>query len=263
MLAELEWRKLRSYEGEACGLFDHVLVVSDDDRNALAQTGASAEAMSVVPIAVDTDALVFSPRTAASTSVLSVATMFYPPNVEGVLWFARDVFPIVRARVPETAFSIVGSRPPSEIRKLAGPARGIEVPGYVSNLTPLVEGARVLVVPVRAGSGMRVKILEAFARGVPVVSTTVGAEGIDAVAGEHLLIADDPNAFADAVVSVLNDLDYANALASAGRTLAERRYDWRTALSGLDRIYPPSLQEGGQATAGVEVTRSSAGSERQ
>jgi glycosyltransferase involved in cell wall biosynthesis len=163
--------------------------------------------------------------------------MFYPPNVDGVYWFATEVFPLVRNRLPDVQFRIVGSRPPQRIRALATGDRGIVVMGYVPDLEPVLRESAVMVVPVHSGSGMRVKILEAFARGIPVVSTTIGVEGIEARAGEHLLVADDPESFATQVVRLASDREQAARLATAGRALAETRYDWRTALSGLDVVY--------------------------
>ncbi len=244
-LAELEWRKLRAYEGAVCRRFDCVTVVSTEDQEALEQAAGRPFQARVIPIAVDVEALAFTPRGPEARHVMSVATMFYPPNAAGVHWFASEVFPAVRRALPETEFHIIGARPPKSIRRLAAPGRGIRVDGYVADLEPLLRQCAVLVVPVRAGSGMRVKILEAFARGIPVVSTPIGVEGIEARPGEHLLVADDPEAFAAAVVRLVRDPTAAARLARAGRALVEARYDWRTALGALDEIYQP-LERGGR-----------------
>jgi glycosyltransferase involved in cell wall biosynthesis len=235
--AELEWRKLRAYEGELCKRFDRVTVVSDDDRQALLGTAGATISCLEIPIAVDTDELPFIPRGAEARHVLSVATMFYPPNVEGVDWFARQVFPIVQRIVPDASFRIVGSRPPARIQRLADEQPGIVVTGYVADLAPVLRESAVLVVPVHSGSGMRVKILEAFARGIPVVSTTLGVEGIAAHSDEHLLVADTPASFAAAVTRILREPETSARLARAGRELVCRRYDWRSALAGLDQLY--------------------------
>jgi glycosyltransferase involved in cell wall biosynthesis len=240
VVAKREWRLLRAYEGELCRRFDAVTVVSEEDRYWLEAAAGATFRSVLVPIAVDTDALPYKPRRTEARSILSVATMFYPPNAEGVGWFAREVYPLIRRRMPEVTFTIAGSRPPSSIRRLGTPGSGIMVTGYVQDLDPLVDACGVLVVPIHAGSGMRVKILEAFARGIPVVSTTIGAEGIDARHGEHLLIADTPSDFADAVERLLQDPEQAGRLAHAARTLVEERYDWRSALTPLASLYSPS-----------------------
>jgi glycosyltransferase involved in cell wall biosynthesis len=236
-LAALEWRKLRRYEWDICQDFDQLTVVSPEDLVGLRDPARPEPAARVIPIAVDTEELAFSPPTAESRDVLSVATMFYPPNVEAIHWFATDIFPLVRQALPHTTFRIVGSRPPPKITALATPDSGIVVTGYVPDLSEVLRQSGVLIVPLKSGSGMRVKILEAFSRGIPVVSTTIGVEGIDARAGEHLLVADDAAGFARAVVQVLEDRALAERLARNGRRLVEERYDWQTALAELDAIY--------------------------
>jgi polysaccharide biosynthesis protein PslH len=236
-IAELEWRKLRSYEGSVCRRFDQVLVVSEEDRRALEEASGNETTPRVIPIAVDTNEFRFESPKPNARHVLSLGTMFYPPNAEAVLWFARNVFPIVRAASPGSKFFVVGSRPPATVKRLAHPTNGVMVTGYVADIKPVLDQSAVLVVPVRAGSGMRVKILEAFARGVPVVSTSVGIEGIEARAGEHFLLGDDAQTFASAVIHILEDTAAAGRLAQAARKLVERQYDWHTALLGLDEVY--------------------------
>jgi glycosyltransferase involved in cell wall biosynthesis len=237
LLAELEWRKLRHYEADLCRRFDQVTVVSLEDRVALEQAAGERLPTHVIPIAIDPGELPFRPRGEKARDVVSVATMFYPPNVEGIQWFSEGVFPLVRNAAPETQFLVVGSRPPDRIKQLMTPSSGIVVMDYVADLDPVLQRGGVLVVPVHSGSGMRVKILESFARGIPVVTTSIGVEGIDARHGEHLLIADEPAAFAEAVVCLLRDRVVAARLAAAGRRLVEKHYDWRTALSVLDEVY--------------------------
>ncbi|MHB1415120.1 MAG: glycosyltransferase [Chloroflexota bacterium] len=240
--AEIEWRKLKRYEGEVCRRFDLTTVVSRQDYAALAEAAGADFRSEVIPIAVDTKHMTFLPRTLEARHIVSVATMFYPPNVEGVYWFARKVFPLIRRQAPLTHFFIVGSRPPAKVCRLARPGSRIGVTGYVGDLEPVLRQSAVMVVPVHSGSGMRVKILEAFARGIPVVSTTVGIEGIDALPDVHLLVADDPDQFARAVVRVLEEPQLARRLAEAARAFVEAHYDWRTALAALDNIYQGSRE---------------------
>jgi polysaccharide biosynthesis protein PslH len=252
LLAEREWRKLKAYEGSLCRAFDRVLVVSDEDRNDLETAAKAGLRTSVVPIAVDTQELPFSPPSESTLQILSMATMFYPPNVEGVDWFARQVFPLVRQQAPDAQFVIVGSRPPAHIQQLAAGSSGIDVTGYVKDLDPYIRQSALLVVPLHSGSGMRVKILEAFARGIPVVSTTIGVEGIDARHSEHLLVADTPADFAQAVLDVLRNPTAAATRAAEARRLVERQYDRRQALAALETIYPStSVAESGPQALGA------------
>ena len=237
LLAELEWRKLRAYEGAICRRFDLVTVVSGQDYVALVDAARAVFPAHIIPIAIDTREYRFCPPAPEARGIVSVATMFYPPNAEGVYWFASRVYPLIRRQAPEAELYIVGSRPPRKIACLASPSSGVMVTGYVADLQPFLGRSAVWIVPVHSGSGMRVKILEAFARGIPVVSTTVGMEGIAARDGEHLLVADEPDAFADAVLTLLRDPAEAARLARAGRRLVEESYDWRSALNGLDAVY--------------------------
>jgi glycosyltransferase involved in cell wall biosynthesis len=121
---------------------------------------------------------------------MTMGTLHYPPNADGIRWFAKDVFPLVRQQVPQVTLTIVGKNPPPDFLHLQEQYPGvITVTGYVPDLTPFMEKAAIMVVAVRAGGGMRVRILEAFARGLPVVTTTVGLEGIEARPGEDVLVA--------------------------------------------------------------------------
>jgi glycosyltransferase involved in cell wall biosynthesis len=177
--------------------------------------------------------------------------MFWPPNVDGVLWFAREVFPLVRQQVPEARFYIVGKNPPKEVRRLrvarsklrsndqpsAISHQPIVVTGYVEDPTPYFADSAVFIVPLRAGGGMRVKILDAWARGIPIVSTTIGSEGIEVREGENILIADTPRDFAQAVVRAIRDKELAQRLAENGRRWVEEKYDWRIIYPKLDEVY--------------------------
>jgi glycosyltransferase involved in cell wall biosynthesis len=245
LLLELEWRRLRRYEGRVCVDADAVMSVSAEDRAALLSAGA-AEPIPIIPIAVDVAGIQPVPRRPDAQGILSMATMYWPPNVDSVLWFAREVLPHIRREATGAPFYVVGARPPAEVVALASDPT-IKVTGYVEDPTPYLESSALLIVPLRAGGGMRVKILEALARGIPVVSTTIGAEGIDVTHGEHLLIADEPAAFADAVVRVLRDRGLGDRLAAAGRRHALTRYDWRSVCPAVERIYDRALVAAGAA----------------
>ena len=243
IVLELEARRLRRYEARVCTAFDAVMAVSEPDRWALAlaiaEQGGDPRAMNatVIPIAVDTRAEPVVVREPEPFTILSMATMFWPPNVDGVRWFAREVYPLVRRAVPEARFVVMGARPPASVRRLADEDPSIEVTGYVEDPRPYLERSAALIVPVRAGGGMRVKILEALARGIPIVSTTIGFEGIDLTPGEHLLIGDTPEAFADGLVRLLQTPELGRRIAASGRAVAEQRYDWRAVNAEVEAVY--------------------------
>jgi glycosyltransferase involved in cell wall biosynthesis len=168
--------------------------------------------------------------------------MFWMPNVEGVLWFAREVWPTVRKRFPEATFTVVGKNPPTSIRDLAdsalnGPAGGIKVTGYVPDPQQYLENAAVFVVPLFSAGGMRVKIVDGWRWGLPIVSTTIGAEGINYRDGENIVIADSPEDFSKAIIRVLSEPDLAQRLRQNGRSWVEQHYDWQKVYSAWDAIY--------------------------
>jgi glycosyltransferase involved in cell wall biosynthesis len=246
LLLEWEWRRLRHYEARACRASAAVIAVSGEDRAALLAAGAG-EPIAVMPIAVEIAGVEPVCRRRDAHGILSMATMYWPPNVDGVLWFAREVLPIIRDAAPGAPFYVVGARPPAEVRALASD-RTIQVTGYVEDPAAYLETSALMVVPLRAGGGMRVKILEALARGIPVVSTTIGAEGIDVTPGEHLLIADEPAAFAAAVARLLHDRALADRLALAGRQHALQRYDWRAVCPTIEPVYRRALDHTADAS---------------
>jgi len=244
LLAYMEWRKLRRYEGEMCRRFDYVLTVSQEDKEALQAISNGRGHFHVIPIGVDCEEIQLTARQPDSKNILHVGTMFWPPNSNGVLWFAREVFPLVQSQVPDARFYIVGKNPPKEVRRLqssyqpsAISHQPIVVTGYIADPTSFIADCAVFIVPLRAGGGMRVKILDAWAQRIPVVSTTIGCEGIEVRPGENILVADTPLDFAQAVVRVIQDGDLAQRLAENGRQWVKEKYDWRMVYRKLDEVY--------------------------
>lgn len=236
-LFERDWRLLRGYEGRVCREFDTVLAVSEEDRQALLDVAGAETGIEVIPITVDTDELLPICRAPNADRILHIGTMFWPPNVDGILWFARQVLPLVRKARPAVEFDVVGARPPDEVVALGAQDAQVHVTGYVEETKPYLEQAGVMVVPLRAGGGMRVKILNALAQGMPVVTTSIGCEGIAVEHGKHLLVADTPEDFANAVVRLLENRNLADQLGADGRRLIERTYDYRAAFRPLEAIY--------------------------
>jgi glycosyltransferase involved in cell wall biosynthesis len=243
-LLDRDWRLLKRYEGRVCQEFDAVLAVSEEDKLALSEAireaGQGARSIldiTVIPIAIDADEVRPAPRQPGASHILHIGTMYWPPNIDGILWFIREVYPLIRAQRPTAVFDVVGARPPREIADLSRDGTGIHVTGYVEDVTPYLEQAGVMVVPLRAGGGMRVKILNALAQGLPIVSTSLGCEGIQVAPGRDILVADSPQDFAEAVLRVLDDPALAMRLGDNGRQLAEYQYDYRRACLPLDTVY--------------------------
>lgn len=242
LLYGAQYRRMLRYEGRALSRFDGVLAVSDADRVTFRRVfsdGARAadsarEDIAVIPTGVDTAYFAPTPSERGSRQLVFTGSMDWLPNEDAVLFFCRHILPIIRAAEPEARLSIVGRAPTPAVRKLAEDM-GIVVTGRVDDVRPHVKEAAVYVVPLRIGGGTRLKIFEAMAMGKAVVSTTIGAEGLPVASGVHLLVADEPHAFARAVVSLMRDVERRRALEAAARGLVVERYDWSAVAGELER----------------------------
>ena len=246
LLLQRDWQLLKTYEGKLCREFEAVLAVSEEDKIALldamrSTTGVSKVAdrnkITVIPIAVDGDETQPVQRSPDANHILHIGTMYWPPNIDGVKWFINDVLPLIRAKKLGIVFDVVGARPPQELLDMSKADSTINVTGYVDDPQPFLQSAGVMVVPLRAGGGMRVKILNAMAQALPIVTTTLGCEGIAVKNGTHVLIADSPADFANAVLRVLDDRALADALGRNGRALVDSVYDYRAACRPLEGLY--------------------------
>jgi glycosyltransferase involved in cell wall biosynthesis len=252
-LAAVEWRRLRRFEGRIARESDLTLAVSERDQASLELAAGAAINAAIVPIGIEVrDRTPVTP--ARTTNLLSIATMHYPPNAEALRWFLDDVWPLLGSERPDVTVDVAGPRPPEDLVEAGRRDGRVRVLGYVEDVEPLYQQAAVFIVPLLSGSGVRVKILEAMARGVPVVSTTIGADGLDLEDGVHLLIADTPAAFAEAVSYLLDHPDRAWVMAAAGRERILERYDWRRCCRPLlDAYRQLSALTNGESTAPLRV----------
>jgi glycosyltransferase involved in cell wall biosynthesis len=239
--AGVNWRKLRREElgtyRDADGVY---LCSAADERRLLDQVPAVRTA--IIPNAADVE--YFQPRQTDPTpdgrTIVFFGHLSYAPNVDGVIHFVQDIWPRIAEEHPEAHCKIIGGAPPPSLLALSGPR--IELTGFVSDLRPHLAEAAVIVVPLRLGGGTRLKIVEGMAMAKPIVSTTLGAEGIEAVPGRDLLIEDEPAAFAKAVNRLLADPDLAARIGQSGRRLAVERYSWRGAAQALEDFYRRILE---------------------
>lgn len=242
----VQWYKLAVYERQLLQRVDRVVAVSEEDRTALLRLCPRAR-VSIVPNGVDTD--YFAPGAGAhqrvpdqqaapaSGDIVFTGSLDFRPNIDAVTWFVHEVLPLVRQAWPAVRFVVVGRNPTPAVRLLHHGTR-VEVVGEVADVRPFIARARVYVVPMRIGGGVRLKLLEALAMQAPVVSTTMGAEGVQGVRdGEHLLLANPAEAFARAVLRVLADPPLGQRLGEAGRKLVQERYDWRVLVPLLEAVY--------------------------
>jgi polysaccharide biosynthesis protein PslH len=222
-------RMLR-FERQASSRFDGVLVVSEEDARVFKEEMQLSNVLGVVPTGVDLDYFQSVPRSASSVpTVVFMGSMDWYANVDGVRWFAEAVWPLVQRQMPQARFVVVGRKPPAEILALAMSGRNIEVTGTVPDVRPFLRGADVNVVPLRIGGGTRLKIYEAMAAEVPVVSTRIGAEGLSVVDGRHVLLADSAEDTASQVLKVLRSPVLAADLARNALEEVARPCSWAAA----------------------------------
>jgi len=238
----VEWRKLLRYETAQLRRFPVVVTVSEADA-AQGQSLAPGTPIHVVPNGVDVGW--FAPPAghdpAPRHGLLFAGTMHYGPNVDGALYFCREIWPLIRQAQPDATLVIAGARPGPEVLAL-GALPGVTVTGFVEDMRPYLWGAAVSVVPLRNGGGTRLKILEAMAAGSPVVSTSIGAEGLDIADDENIVLADRPELFADEVVRLLRNSERRDRLRANGRRLVEQRYDWRAIAPRLEAAYASLIE---------------------
>lgn len=235
-----QWAKLAAYERRLLRSFSRVLVVSAEDRAALRRLDGRADP-AVVPNGVDTAwyAPLRGLRQAQATppTLVFTGTLDFRPNIDALTWFVREVLPLARARRPEIRLQIVGRAAGPAVRALHDGA-AVEIVGEVEDVRPFIAGATAYVVPMRIGGGSRLKLLEALAMGAPVVSTPMGAEGVEGLRdGEQLLLADRPAEFAAALLRLIDTPALAERLGQAGRAFAVANYDWQAIIPQLEAVY--------------------------
>jgi sugar transferase (PEP-CTERM/EpsH1 system associated) len=220
---QLEARKMFRYERSVLSKFHHVIAVSEHDRQQMLSLDPNCS-ISVVPTGVDTQKYVPSaPAAANPPRIVFTGSMDWEPNIDAVVYFCAQVLPKIRSESPSAIFQIVGRNPHPSVQQLASAA--VEVTGTVASVSDYLRAATVIVVPLRIGGGTRLKIFEAMAMGKAVVSTSIGAEGLDVKDGRDLILADDAAALCDAITVLLRDAELRRRYEEAAAKLAVQ-YDW-------------------------------------
>jgi polysaccharide biosynthesis protein PslH len=235
----IEWRKFQREEQRYWREADLNLATSDLDARAIEE--ATGRAPAVIRNGVDDRYFQREPlRVGGPPSVIFTGAMRYQPNADAAVYFVQRVWPFVHDQIPEATFTIVGADPPPDVLRL-GEIDGVQVTGSVDDVRPWMKRSAAVVVPLLTGGGTRLKILEAFAVGRPVVSTSIGAAGLEVVEGTHLLIADRAFDMAVALVSLLRNQGQAGRLAEAAHALVQERYRWSGIADDLSLRYDQLL----------------------
>jgi polysaccharide biosynthesis protein PslH len=231
-----QWQRMLRFERRVVARFDLVLTVSDTDGETFRRLygGALTAPMRVVKTGVDTDYFAHTdPHPQYPRHLVFTGSMDWLPNEDAMLHFVHEILPAIRREEPAVTLSIIGRAPTPAVRALAAHA-GVEVTGRVDDVRPHVARGAVYVVPLRIGGGTRLKIFEAMAMGKPVVSTTVGAEGLPVSPGANIVIADGPHDFSAAVVDLLRNDVRRHAIGRQARDLVVGRYDWGAVAQDLE-----------------------------
>jgi polysaccharide biosynthesis protein PslH len=235
----VQWRKLISYERRICRMVDRVVAVSEADRIAL-QKILPDLTVAVVPNGVDLafyrPGVVPPLAEMGAHALVFTGKMDYRPNVDAVLWFADAVLPLILAQAPDTRFYVVGQQPHERLARLAGQP-GVTLTGRVPDTRPYIAAAGVYIVPLRIGGGTRLKVLEAMAMGQAIVSTRLGCDGFAFSDGREVRFADEPAAFAQAVLELFGDRARAAALGQTARAFVETHYGWDAIVPRLEALY--------------------------
>jgi glycosyltransferase involved in cell wall biosynthesis len=221
-----QWRKAHAYERDACRRFDAVVAVSREDRETMRQA-YGIDSVEDVPTGVDTE--FFRPRGETARdphNLVFTGSMDWLPNEDAIQFFTKEIMPRIKREVPGATLTVVGRNPYASLVELGRRDSSIIVTGRVEDVRPYMERAAAYIVPIRVGGGTRLKIYEAMAMEKPIVSTTVGAEGLPVRDGSHLLLADTPETFASAVVRVLTDERLAREFGASAAQLVREEFGW-------------------------------------
>jgi len=231
----IQWLKLRSFERSAMNKFDGCVVVSGIDKELLLKMGVRSK-LFVVPNGTNTK--FFTPHNGkvVENSVLWIGHMDVHTNKDAVLYFWKDIYPILKRKYPEVKMTFVGTAPPKEIAAASKLDGHVRATGFVGDIRPYIDEAAVMVVPIRIGSGTRLKILDAMAMGKAIVSTSVGCEGLNVNDGKDIVIADDPENFAVKTIELLKSADKRVNLEKNALELA-KTYDWDLITQRQEAVY--------------------------
>jgi len=248
----IEYTKFRREEVDSWRRVSGCVMTSGREQQIMKTLAPSTPSI-VGANAVDVEHFCPSAAPVKPNALVMTGLMHYRPNIDGAVYFVQEILPRILASRPDTVFYIVGAGATEELKRLEGP--NVVVTGTVPDVRPYAHDASVFVVPLRMGGGTRLKVLEGLSMEKAVVSTSIGCEGIDVVHDEHLLIADEPQTFADAVLSLMNDRERAARLGRRGRLLVEQRYKWESVVGRLESFYS-DLLAGRRDQAGNASNRS-------
>jgi len=249
-----EFKKVKSEEIEIFNKYDAVFATSERDKDII-EGHAGETKHFVVPNGVDTkffnknDEVEQEPYTMVFTGAMG-----YLPNQDGIMFFLDEIYPLIKNEIPEAKIYVVGSRPPERLQKYA--TEDVIITGFVDDVRPYMDRSSVYVVPLNMGSGTRLKVLEAMSMEIPIVSTSIGCEGIEIKDGENILVRNEPQEFANAVIELMRNKKLSNDLVKEGYELVKNKYDWSVVCKGIDRAFSELLDQKDYGKQSKKATQS-------
>jgi polysaccharide biosynthesis protein PslH len=246
VLAWREYQAMDRFERDSLKRADHVLTVSDHDRNIFAKM-IDPSRITVIPTGVDLEYFRPLPNAEEPATMVFSGAMDWMPNEDAMVYFIKEILPRIRKQIPSASLCVVGRDPSRGLLELGASQRGIEITGRVDDIRPFVHRGAIYVVPLRIGGGTRLKIFEAMAMGKAVISTTIGAEGLPVRPGQDIVIADDPEEFADMTVRLLKDPIRRAELGRVARELVEQSYSWDAVVQPFETVLKMLAAEEGKS----------------
>jgi sugar transferase (PEP-CTERM/EpsH1 system associated) len=230
-----EWKRMEAAERRYLQKADHVVAVSENDREAFARF-LDPQKLTVTQTGADTEFFQPSEEKEMPNSLVFTGSMDWLPNEDAILYFANEILPIIRRQVPDVTLCVVGRKPSRRLQDLASRVPNIQLTGWVEDVRPYVAQRAVCIVPLRVGGGTRLKIFEAMSMAKAIVSTSIGAEGLPVNNGEHILLADDPASFAESTVRLLGNASRRTQIGQAARHLVHENYNWAAVSKGFAQV---------------------------
>ena len=221
-----QWKRMEKFEKQACRMADQVCAVSEEDARLLTHELGLENICGAVPTGVDIDFFSQSKAKRKPKSLVFLGSMDWMPNIDGITWFADEIWPDVKKKHPDATLTIVGRRPVPKVKELGDRDSSITVTGTVPDVRPHLADASLMIVPLRVGGGTRIKIFEGMATGIPCLSTRIGAEGLPVTHGKDHLLADAPEDFAAEIVRAFDDPKATAKIGKAGRKLVAESFSW-------------------------------------
>jgi glycosyltransferase involved in cell wall biosynthesis len=232
----IQWKRYDRFEREMCARFKGVVAVSEDDADRFVNEFHLKNILGYVPTGVDLEYFSDVFRSPERGHLVFLGSMDWRPNIEGIIEFVASVYPLVKAAYPSARLTIIGRNPSHTVTALQDEDPSITVTGTVEDVRPYLGKGAVSVVPLRVGGGTRIKIFESMAMGLPVVSTTTGAEGLPVIDGVNICIADDHVTFANQIVNLLNDETYSKLIGESGKMMVADKFSWRNASDKFETL---------------------------